>query len=232
MKILISGISGKMGQLLKNDVIHSDFFEFAGGFDFIKDVDQSIQFDCLIDFSNISQVNDVIKYAVEKQKPLVLATTGLTDDHLVFIEEQSKFIPIFQSNNFSYGIQVLLKAISSILPMTDDFDIELIEKHHRYKVDAPSGTAMTILEEIKSHREDSEIIDHYQEKREKNQIGVHAVRGGTIVGEHELMFATEDEMITIKHEALSRQVFSKGALRAAKFIKDKKSGLYHMPDLV
>lgn len=232
MRILISGISGKMGQLVKSDICASKDLEYAGGFDTVETFHDQIDFDVIIDFSHFSQIKSIVDYAVKKQKPLVTATTGLLDEDFKYIKKNAKLIPIFHSNNFSYGIQVLLKALKSVLPMVEDYDIEVTEKHHRYKVDAPSGTAKTILETIKKQRPNAEFVDQYTEKRQKNQVGIHAVRGGTIVGEHEILLASEDEMITIKHEALSRQIFSQGALRAARFIKDKKSGLFHMKDLV
>ncbi len=232
MKILISGISGKMGKLVKSDVQSSNDFEYVAGFDTVEELSEDVSYDCLIDFSHVSQIRKVVDFSIRNHKPLVIATTGLSEDDFEYIEEASKEIAIFHSNNFSYGIQVLLKALKSVLPMVGDYDIELTEKHHRYKQDAPSGTAKTILEEIKTVRPDAEFVNQYTKKREKNQIGVHAVRGGTIVGEHEILLASEDEMITIKHEALSRGIFSQGALRAAKFLKNKENGLYHMSDLV
>ncbi len=232
MKILISGISGKMGKLLKSDILASDDFEFAGGFDLIEELNEPVDYDVLIDFSHMSQIRKVIDFSLQNEKPLIIATTGLSQEDFNYIDKTSEKIAIFHSNNYSYGIQVLLRALKSVLPMVDDYDIEFIEKHHRYKQDAPSGTAKTIIEEIKTHRPNAEVVDHYIEKRTKDQIGIHAIRGGTIVGEHEILMASEDEVITIKHEALSRGVFSQGALRAAKFLVGKKSGLYHMSDLV
>ncbi len=232
MKILISGISGKMGQILKKDVIEHEKTTFVGGFDLVKDFKENIDFDVLIDFSHHTQIKDVIDFAVKNDKPLVTATTGLTTDDYQYIEKKSKEIPIFQSHNFSYGIQVLLKALNAVLPLVSDFDIEVIEKHHQYKVDAPSGTAKMIVEDIKKVRKNAHVVNHYEQKRNKEDIGVHALRAGTIVGEHEILLASKDEMITIKHEALSKQIFSQGAIRAALFIKNKKTGLFNMNDLV
>jgi len=232
MKILISGISGKMGQILKSDVIEHKSTTFVGGFDLVKDFKDAIDFDVLIDFSHHSQIKDVIDFAVKNNKPLVTATTGLTDEDYQYIEKKAKDIAIFQSHNFSYGIQVLLKALNAVLPIVDDFDIEVVEKHHQYKVDAPSGTAKMIIEDIKKVRKNARVVNHYEQKRNKEDIGVHALRAGTIVGEHEILLASKDEMITIKHEALSKQIFSQGAIRAALFIKNKKSGLFNMNDLV
>jgi 4-hydroxy-tetrahydrodipicolinate reductase len=232
MKILISGISGNMGQLVKSDVLASKDFEFIDGFDVVDEFQSHKDFDVIIDFSHMSQTKKVIDFAVKHNKPIVIATTGLSEDDFSYMKEKSLLIPIFHSHNYSYGVQVLLKALNTVLPMVDDFDIEVTEKHHRYKQDAPSGTAKTILGEIKNHRQEATFIDAYHTKREKNQIGIHALRAGTIVGEHEILFASEDEMITIKHEALSKQIFSQGALRAAKYLKNKTTGLYHMKDLV
>ena len=232
MKILISGISGKMGQLLKNDIDQSQTFEYAGGFDLIDTYDNQVDYDVLIDFSHVSQIKKVIDLSVENKKPVVLATTGLKEADFEYMNLKSREVAIFQSYNYSYGIQVLLKALNSVLPMIDDYDIEIFEKHHHFKEDAPSGTALLIFDEIKAHRKDATANLGYQEKRKANEIGMHSLRAGTIVGEHEILLASKDEMITIKHEALSKQIFTQGALRAAKFIKDKKSGIFHMKDLV
>lgn len=232
MDILISGISGKMGKLLKQDVIDHEQTRFVGGFDMVDTYEDLEDFDVLIDFSHVSQIRKVVDFCVEKKKPLVTATTGLSEEDEAYIKTQSNKIAIFQSNNYSFGIQVLLKALRAVLPIVDDYDIEIIEKHHQYKVDAPSGTAKMIVEDIKKVRPNAEMISHYEQKRNKQDIGIHALRAGTIVGEHEVLLAAKDEMITIKHEALSKQIFSQGAIKAALFLKNKTSGLYQMKDLV
>lgn len=232
MKILISGISGKMGKLLKQDVIEHEQTTFVGGFDLVDAYEEQDDFDVLIDFSHASQIRKVVDFCIKHHKPLVTATTGLTEEDHAYIKAQSNKIAIFQSHNFSYGIQVLLKALNAVLPIIDDYDIEITEKHHQYKVDAPSGTAKMIVDDIKKVRTHAKVVNHYEGKRNKQDIGVHALRAGTIVGEHEILLASKDEMITIKHEALSKQIFSQGAIKAALFIKNKKSGLYQMKDLI
>ncbi|MBF4692811.1 4-hydroxy-tetrahydrodipicolinate reductase [Fusibacter sp. Q10-2] len=189
--------------------------------------------DCIIDFSHYSVVPSLIQYAMEHRTPIVICTTGLTDETEKHIIEASKVIPVFRSGNMSLGINLLIAlAKKAATLLEDDFDIEIIEKHHNRKVDAPSGTAKMIAEGINDVIKSPKTLlygRHGNEtKRSTNEMTIHAVRGGTIVGEHDVLFAGIDEVITISHSAQSKKVFAKGAVNAALFLESQKPGLYDM----
>lgn len=191
--------------------------------------------DVIVDFSHYSRLDTLLDYAVDRGLPLVIATTGYSDEILKKIENSSKKIPILLSSNMSLGINLLQDILEKITPILyPNYDIELIEKHHNKKIDSPSGTAKTFLEVIKKNI-DEVIEEKYgrvgMEKREKNEIGVHSLRGGTIVGEHSVLFCGNDEIIELKHTALSKKIFAEGALQGAKFIIGKEPGLYSMKDI-
>lgn len=191
--------------------------------------------DVIVDFSHYSRLDTLLDYAVDRGLPLVIATTGYSDEILKKIEDSSKKIPILLSSNMSLGINLLQDILEKITPILyPNYDIELIEKHHNKKIDSPSGTAKTLLEVIKKNI-DEVIEEKYgrvgMEKREKNEIGVHSLRGGTIVGEHSVLFCGNDEIIELKHTALSKKIFAEGALQGAKFIIEKEPGLYSMKDI-
>lgn len=192
--------------------------------------------DVVIDFSNYNNIEPLISYAIKHKTPLVIATTGLSDDLVAKINLASKQIPICYSANMSLGVNVLYEAIKLVSKALDaSFDIELIEKHHNQKLDAPSGTAKYLLEAILEGKEEAlDVIYGRQglKQREANEIGVHAIRGGTIVGEHEVIFAGDDEIIEIKHTALSKRLFAKGSIYAAEFVAMQKNGLYSMRDVL
>jgi 4-hydroxy-tetrahydrodipicolinate reductase len=198
--------------------------------------DCNISTDVILDFSRPDATDGLIKFAKEKNLGIVLCTTGYTDEQLLKINEASKEIPLFRSANMSIGINVInkvLKNISSLL--YKDFDIELIEKHHNQKVDAPSGTALLLANTIKDSLPEETIFVHGRDgiaKRSHKEIGIHAVRGGSIVGDHEVIFAGQGEVIEISHYAMSRDVFAVGALKACQFMYKKKKGLYSMDDVV
>ena len=178
--------------------------------------------DVIVDFSHYSRLDTLLDYAVTNELPLVIATTGYSDEILKKIEDSSKKIPILLSSNMSLGINLLQDILEKITPILyPNYDIELIEKHHNKKIDSPSGTAKTLLEVMKKSIDDV-IEEKYgrvgMEKREKNEIGVHSLRGGTIVGEHSVLFCGNDEIIELKHTALSKKIFAEGALQGAKFI--------------
>lgn len=247
INILLSGCNGKMGKMISQTVNNFKDLQISCGldknleknfnypvFDNINDCD--VAFDVILDFSRADALESLITYAKEKNKPLVLCTTGYTEEQICKINEFSKVIPIFRSANMSIGINVInnvLRNISSLL--YEDFDIEIIEKHHNQKVDAPSGTALLLGDTIKSSiKEETEYKFGRSGncKRNEKEIGVHAIRGGSIVGEHEIIFAGNDEIIELKHTALSREVFAVGALKACKFMKDKTPGLYSMDNVL
>ena len=191
--------------------------------------------DVIVDFSHYSRLDTLLDYAVTNELPLVIATTGYSDEILKKIEDSSKKIPILLSSNMSLGINLLQDILEKITPILyPNYDIELIEKHHNKKIDSPSGTAKTLLEVMKKSIDDV-IEEKYgrvgMEKREKNEIGVHSLRGGTIVGEHSVLFCGNDEIIELKHTALSKKIFAEGALQGAKFIIGKEPGLYSMKDI-
>ena len=192
--------------------------------------------DVIIDFSHHSALPSLIDYAKKTKTPLVIATTGHTDEELAMIDEASKEIALFRSGNFSLGINLLITlAKQATKTLGADFDVEIIEKHHNKKLDAPSGTAIMIADAIASEREESEYVyDRHsvRKARESKEIGIHSVRGGTIVGEHEAIFAGENEIVTISHSAASREIFATGTLRAAVYLSKKSVGIFNMSDMI
>ena len=201
-----------------------------------KDLKEIVtKIDGIIDFSHFSLTEEILKYAIEINSPLVIATTGHTDEQKLKIEEASKKIAILKATNTSLGVNIMNQIVSYATKLLADFDIELIEKHHNRKIDAPSGTAVTLLEVINESLSEKKNFVYGREgnkKREKNEIGVHAIRAGNIVGEHTVIFSSGDEIIEIKHEALSRKIFADGAVKAILSLTNKPSGLYLMKDIL
>jgi len=191
--------------------------------------------DAIIDFSHPNNLEEILKYAISKHCALVLATTGYNDQQLLRIEEASSQIPIFQSYNMSFGIQMLTKIIKLVSKefFENGFDIEILEKHHNQKIDAPSGTAKLLFDVINEDVYVSPVYDRSEikQKRQKNEIGMQSIRGGTIFGEHDIMYAGNDEIVEIKHTALSKEVFVQGAIAALKAIAKKENGLYTLKNL-
>jgi len=248
IKVMISGFNGAMGQNVKNIVegykdmkIVCGFDKFSKGneeypiYSRFEDIKEDI--DVVIDFSHFSLVDDLIDFCVKSKTALVCATTGLDDKINEHLTKASKLVPVFKTGNFSYGISVVSKMLELGAKMLcEDFDTEIIEKHHNRKVDAPSGTAYMLADVIKenSPKELEYKYDRFGKdvKREEKDLTIHAVRGGTIVGEHEVIFAGEDEIIEVKHTALSRKVFAVGAVKAGRYIYDKSSGYFEMNDII
>lgn len=243
VKIFIFGSSGKMGKAVIRATEESDFSVTTGGFDLnlsssivatynnINDVPND--FDVIIDFSRPALLGDIINLSKKYKKPVVIATTGYTELEEEKIKALSTEVAVLKSGNMSLGVNLLLMlAEQATKVLGSTFDIEITEKHHNQKVDAPSGTANMIADKIKSVKTDGKIVygREGESLRDKNEIGMHSLRGGTIVGEHEVMFAGTNEIIKISHTALSREIFANGALKAAEFLKDKKSGYYTMAD--
>lgn len=227
MKVAIHG-TGNMGKIVK-EVLKEDAVAFVND---VKEIDVPV--DVVIDFSHYSKLDSLIEESVKRGYPLVIATTGYTGETLAKMVEASKKIPILLSSNTSLGVSVMRGILRYVVPKLQGFDIEVIEKHHNKKIDAPSGTALTLVKEIKEALKDEYKIIYGRSgvaKREEKEIGVHAVRGGTIVGEHTVIFAGEDEIIEITHKALSKKIFAVGAVKCAEFIKDKKNGFYTMDDI-
>ena len=247
IKAILVGCCGKMGGNITNCANNDGQIKIVAGVDKIntgKDYpvfsdfkDINVDADVIIDFSHISLLDGILNYAKQKNMPVVLATTGYSAEHIEKIKEFSKFIPIFFTFNMSIGVNLLCSlAQKASKILGGDFDIEIIEKHHNQKIDAPSGTAIMLANAINKEFDDSLNYEYdrhsKRNKRPKNEIGIHSVRGGTIVGEHDVIFAGRDEVITLSHQALSKEVFAVGALRAAKFLINKPSGLYDMNNIM
>lgn len=248
MKILLNGCSGKMGQVMTRLLMQDTETKIVCGVDrncsnknsypvyrTLAEVKEDV--DILIDFSNHSCIKDVIKFGYERAIPLVICTTGFSDDEKKYIRDASNILPIINSSNMSIGINLMLTLVKQAASaLYEDYDIEIIEKHHNLKADSPSGTAIAIADTINSavNNKMEYIYGRHSvtDKRKKNEIGIHSVRGGAIVGEHEVIFAGLGEIIEIKHSALSRDVFGIGAIKAAKFIINQKPGLYSMKDVI
>ena len=247
--VIMHGCNGKMGQTIAGLIAADEDITLVAGVDVfdagknafpvIKSIQEcDVQADAIIDFSAAPAVDGLLAYCVEKQIPCVLCTTGLSEEQLERVEEASKKVAILKSANMSLGINMLLKLLKEATEILAPagFDIEIVEKHHNLKVDAPSGTALALGDSI------NEVLDNEyeyvydrstrREKRPKKEIGFSAVRGGTIVGDHDVIFAGADEVITFSHTAYSKAVFGKGAIQAAKFLKGKPAGLYNMSDVI
>lgn len=247
-KIVICGANGKMGHTIYNCVKEREDCTVVGGIDIFTEeyadfpiVDKPeklpVKPDVIIDYSNPASLDAVLEYCLSTGTPAVLATTGYSDEQIAKIRSASEQIAIFFTFNMSLGINLLVqlaKKATSVLG--DRFDIEIVEKHHNQKIDAPSGTAIMLANAINETLDNSKhyIYDRHSQrkKREKSEIGMHAIRGGTIVGEHDIIFAGHDEVITLSHSAASKSVFAEGSINAAVFIKDKGAGLYDMAQLV
>ena len=245
LKVIINGYSGTMGKVLTKCVNEDKDLQLVCGaskdeldvpfktYHKMSEVEELA--DVIIDFSHHSTIEDTLNYATKTKTPLVIATTGFNDEELGKIKEASNIIPIFHSSNMSLGVNVLIKLVKEAAKALNKFDIEIIEKHHNKKVDSPSGTAVMIANAVKEIREQSEFIygRHGRTgKRQQNEVGIHAVRGGTIVGEHSAIFAGNDEILEINHSARSKNVFAEGAIAAAKYLVNQEPGFYNMDDML
>lgn len=242
--ILLVGITGAMGKTIL-DHLPEDMKVVAGVGQGnlnqskipVYETFNTIQepFDVIVDFSHVTLLNDVLEFAQSKKKPLLIASTGLTDQDHDSIDQASKHIPIVQSGNYSFGVYALNKAVSLLSEILKDSDVEIIEKHHRYKQDAPSGTAQMLADEVLKVRHDMNLIYGREGQtgvRNKNDLAIHAIRGGTIVGEHSVIFALDDELVEIKHQASSKNIFAQGAFKAVRFILNQPAGRYNLEDVV
>ena len=230
MEIIIHG-TGAMGRLLKEIAEGYEDIKITGFADELTDETGDI----IIDFSHYSRLDALLDYSKSKRIPLIIATTGYSNETMRKIEETVKEIPVLLSSNMSLGVNLLNDILERIVPVLyENYDIEVIEKHHNKKIDSPSGTAKTLVETIERSCP-KKMKEQYgrkgESKREKNEIGVHSLRGGTIVGEHSVLFCGNDEIIELKHIALSKKIFAEGALQGAKFIIGKEPGLYSMKDI-
>lgn len=247
-RIIISGCNGKMGNIIAECIRERTDCTVVAGVDmagktcdvfpvFTSPDQCAVEADAIIDFSHPSALSPLLAYAVERHIPAVVATTGLTDEQIALVQETAKRVPLFFSFNMSLGVNLLCglaKRAAAVLG--GQFDIEIVEKHHNRKIDAPSGTALMLADEISSALPERPryVYDRHsvRQKRGKEEIGIHSIRGGTIVGEHEVIFAGHDEIISLSHTAMSREVFATGSINAALFLCGKPNGLYSMDDLV
>ena len=248
INIALFGCNGKMGQVIAKILSTDPDAKIAFGFDINTEAKNSFpvyddiksikeKADVVIDFSHPSMLGSIIEYCSAMCVPAVIATTGLSDSQLSDVDALSKKVAVFRSANMSLGINLLISlAEKASALLGDKFDIEIIEKHHNQKIDAPSGTALMIADAISDCLEQKPeyVYDRHSQrkKRSKAEIGLHAVRGGTIVGEHDVIFAGNDEIVTISHTAMSKEIFAEGAIKAAKFLIGKEAGMYNMSQLI
>ena len=248
LKIIISGCNGHMGRVVESLCQSDPEIEVCAGFDVLGSGDREFpvfpspaQFqgeaDAVIDFSSPAALDGLLEFSMARKIPLVLATTGYTPEQVAQIGTAALEVPIFRSANMSLGINVLLELVKKAASVLgESCDIEIVERHHNQKVDAPSGTALALADSINEEMNHAYtyIYDRSQkrEKRDKKEIGISAVRGGTIVGEHEVIFAGPDEVVEFRHTAYSKAVFGKGAVEAAKYLAHKPAGLYDMSGVI
>lgn len=242
--IILCGCNGKMGHVVVSSALSGDSCNIVCGVDAFGENNYKFptyknfsqineKADVVIDFSNPASLDDLLEYCINNSIPVVICTTGYSPEQVNKITEASKKIPVFYSGNMSLGVNLLIElAKQATKVLGNDFDIEIVEKHHNQKVDAPSGTALMIADGISEEleKEPQYVYDRhaYRRKRSKDEIGIHAIRGGTIVGEHDVIFAGHDEVVTISHQSQSKELFSTGALNAAQFIVGKPAGMYNM----
>ena len=246
LNVFVNGCNGKMGNVVCSLVEENENMQVIGGFDKVSYSDSKfpiftevenidVKPDVIIDFSLPVATLNILNYAKTNKIPMVIATTGFTDEETKIIEEASKTIPIFKSANMSFDIMLMKKVVSWLAPLLKNTDTEIIEAHHNRKVDSPSGTAQMLADSINAslgntlHCEYNRHDKH--EKRDKNEIGMSSIRGGNIVGEHSVQFIGNFETFEIKHTSYSRNVFAEGALRAAEFIVNQQPGIYAMEDM-
>ncbi|MCR5847541.1 MAG: 4-hydroxy-tetrahydrodipicolinate reductase [Lachnospiraceae bacterium] len=249
VRIIMHGCNGRMGQAITRLVKEDPEVSIVAGVDpfdgivneypVYKDIMEcDIAADAVIDFASAMAVDKLLDYCTEKKLPVVLCTTGLNENQLAKLEEISKTIPVLKSANMSVGVNLLIKILKANSKVLADagFDIEIVEKHHKMKKDAPSGTALALADSINESMDNKYeyVFDRSDrlEARRSNEIGISAVRGGTIVGDHDVIFAGEDEVVTFSHTAYSRAIFAKGAIAAAKYIVGKEPGYYNMQDVI
>lgn len=247
VNILINGANGRMGKKVRELCSSYQDVQAVCGIDLIEnlsdasypiyssfqDVKESV--DVVIDFSSPSSLDKELEWAIKTSTPVVLCPTGFTEQQIKQIEKASESVALFRSANMSIGVNAIISAVKEVAKKLIGFDVEIIEKHHHNKVDAPSGTALMLADAVKEVLPEK-FYTYGREgivgKRKEEEIGIHAVRGGSIVGEHDVIFAGESETVTISHQATDRAVFASGAVRAAIFMKDKKQGLFNMGDVL
>lgn len=248
-RIIMHGCNGKMGRVITDIVANDEACEIVAGIDLVDTVahtypvftnidDCNVEADVVIDFTGAKAVDKLMDYCERRSIPVVLCSTGLSEEQIARVSKLSEKTAVLRSANMSLGINMLLKTLKEVTSILAPagFDIEIVEKHHNQKVDAPSGTALALADSINAEL-NNEYTYKYdrtteRKKRDKKEIGISAVRGGSIVGEHEIIFAGQDEVVTITHTAYSKAIFAKGAVEAAKFLNGKTNGLYDMSDVI
>ncbi len=246
-KIIMHGCNGRMGQMITGIAAEDESVEIVAGVDkflgkenaypvFEKISACDVDADVIIDFSNADAVDDLLDYAQKKNLPVVLCSTGLSEEQFKKVKETATKIAILKSANMSLGINLLMDVLGQVEKVLSEagFDIEIVEKHHNKKLDAPSGTALALADAMNKDDKYEYVFDRSDRRavRDRKEMGISAVRGGTIVGEHDVIFAGTDEVITFSHHAASRAVFAKGAVSAAKFLVGKEPGMYDMQDVI
>ena len=248
-RVIMNGCNGKMGQCITGICKEDSEVEIVAGIDLYDGIkndypvfknifDCDVEADVIIDFSNANAVDTLFDYCIEKKMPVVFCTTGLSEEQLKRVDEVSAKTAILKSANMSLGINTLMELLkkAALVFAPAGFDMEIVEKHHNQKLDAPSGTALALADSLNEALDDKYEYKYdrskERKKRDKYEIGISAVRGGSIVGEHDVIFAGQDEVITFSHTAYSKAVFAKGAVEAAKFLSGKPAGLYDMADVI
>ena len=249
VRLIMHGCNGAMGQVISKIVEEDENITIAGGIDVNDTIQNSypvfpsleactVEADVIVDFASAKAVNGLLSYCSEKRIPVVVCTTGLSEEQLKKVEEAAKETAVLRSANMSLGVNLLMKILKDAARVLapEGFDIEIVEKHHNRKVDAPSGTAIALADSVNDALDGvySYTYDRSRERkaRDSREIGISAVRGGTIVGEHEVIFAGEDEVIEFKHTAYSKALFARGAVAAAKYLAGKPAGRYDMSDVI
>ena len=248
IKVILNGCGGKMGKMVIDSSSQFNNLEIVAGIDkfdassddftvFKSAEEVNIDYDVLLDFSRAEALNDLLSLTERTKKPLVICSTGFSKEQLDLINEKSKTLPLFKSANMSLGINLINSLLKKVSPLLyGNYDIEIVEKHHNQKVDAPSGTAVLLADTIKNSLKDETKYVYGREgnsKREQNEIGIHAIRGGGIIGDHDVIFAGSGEVIELTHKAISREVFAVGALKASEYMSTfTKPGLYNMDDVI
>ncbi len=248
-RIIMVGCNGRMGQMISGIVAEDEQTQIVAGVDIVDNRDNGypvftdidacdVEADVIIDFSSANEFEKRMDYAVRTNTPIVECSTGMSEEQIAYMNETAKKVAVLKSANMSLGINLLIKMLKEAAQKlcVEGFDVEIVEQHHNKKLDAPSGTALALADSVNEAMDNQfeYVYDRSQvrQQREKKELGISAVRGGTIVGDHEVIFAGNDEVITFKHTAYSRAVFAKGSVTAAKFLNGKAAGMYDMADVL